>query len=81
MSNLDENVVDGFGKEWASVDNSALSPHELRGMFETYFELFPWDALSRDAVGFDLGCGSGRWASLWRLELGNCSALMRARRQ
>lgn len=31
-------------------------------MFETYCELFPWDALSRNAVGFDLGCGSGRWA-------------------
>lgn len=26
--------------------------------------IFPWDELPREAEGFDLGCGSGRWARL-----------------
>ena len=33
-------------------------------MFDNYFNIFPWDKLPPDAVGFDLGCGSGRWAKL-----------------
>ena len=33
-------------------------------MFDAYFAVFPWRGLSPDAVGFDLGCGSGRWATL-----------------
>jgi SAM-dependent methyltransferase len=31
-------------------------------VFNAYFAVFPWPALPVDAVGFDLGCGSGRWA-------------------
>jgi SAM-dependent methyltransferase len=31
-------------------------------MFLNYFNIFPWAELQKDAVGFDLGCGSGRWA-------------------
>ncbi|MCB9559549.1 MAG: class I SAM-dependent methyltransferase [Kofleriaceae bacterium] len=33
-------------------------------MFDAYFGIFPWDRLPKNATGFDLGCGSGRWASL-----------------
>ena len=29
-----------------------------------YFSIFPWDKLPKTAVGFDMGCGSGRWAKL-----------------
>jgi len=32
--------------------------------FREYFAIFPWDSLAADAVGFDAGCGSGRWAAL-----------------
>lgn len=62
--NLDKDVVAGFGDEWSRFDQSALEEAELRRMFENYFAIFPWDALPSDAVGFDLGCGSGRWAKL-----------------
>ena len=31
-------------------------------MFESYFDVFPWDLLAPSAVGEDIGCGSGRWA-------------------
>jgi len=62
--NIDKKVVAGFGDEWSRFDQSALSPEELESMFDNYFHIFPWDTLPHDAVGFDLGCGSGRWARL-----------------
>lgn len=62
--NIDRDVVAGFGDEWSRFDQSALTDAELRQMFDNYFNIFPWDALAPDAVGFDLGCGSGRWAKL-----------------
>lgn len=31
-------------------------------LFSQYFSIFPWESLPPRAVGFDLGCGSGRWA-------------------
>lgn len=63
-ANIDKKVVAGFGDEWSRFDQSALSEEELGRMFENYFSIFPWDRLPADAVGFDLGCGSGRWAKL-----------------
>jgi SAM-dependent methyltransferase len=60
--NLDPETVDGFGEEWDRYDQSVLSPEELNSTFERYFEVFPWARLPEAAVGFDLGCGSGRWA-------------------
>ncbi len=62
--NIDDGVVADFGEEWSRFDQSGLSPGELREMFEGYFSVFPWDALPPGATGFDLGCGSGRWAKL-----------------
>ncbi len=60
--NIDETVVSGFGSEWTRFDHSDISPGQLVGIFEQYFRLFPWDSLPENAVGFDLGCGTGRWA-------------------
>ena len=63
-NNVDKTVVEGFGDEWERFDQSALSLEESSMMFEGYFSIFPWEILKPDAVGFDLGCGSGRWAKL-----------------
>ena len=63
-SNIDNKVVAGFGDEWSRFDQTALTDDELSRMFENYFSIFPWDKLPANAVGFDLGCGSGRWAKL-----------------
>lgn len=63
-ANIDNEVVAGFGDEWSRFDQSALTSDELGRMFDNYFSIFPWDVLPPDAVGFDLGCGSGRWAKL-----------------
>lgn len=62
--NFDAKVVEGFGDEWERFDQSALDEKELSTMFDNYFNIFPWSRLPKDAVGFDLGCGSGRWAKL-----------------
>ncbi|MBK9215050.1 MAG: class I SAM-dependent methyltransferase [Chloracidobacterium sp.] len=62
QANIDTAVVAGFGDEWSRFDQSALSEEELGRMFDNYFSIFPWERLPADAVGFDLGCGSGRWA-------------------
>lgn len=64
MRNQDESVVADFGEEWARFDQSALSAEEARRRFNGYFAVFPWQAVDARSVGFDLGCGSGRWAKL-----------------
>ena len=61
--NLDSETVQGFGEEWSRFDQTKLDEGELNGLFESYFSIFPWDDLPQNAIGFDLGCGSGRWAS------------------
>tara|TARA_B100000787_G_scaffold78165_1_gene57444 strand:+ start:1465 stop:2298 length:834 start_codon:yes stop_codon:yes gene_type:complete len=63
-NNIDKVTVEGFGDEWERFDQSSLSKKEQSSMFEGYFSNFPWDELVSNPVGFDLGCGSGRWAKL-----------------
>jgi SAM-dependent methyltransferase len=62
MSNTDKVVVEAFGQEWNKFDQSEADPAELRDIFDVYFGIFPWAELPPNPVGFDLGCGSGRWA-------------------
>jgi ubiquinone/menaquinone biosynthesis C-methylase UbiE len=64
MTNLDPATVEGFGEEWSRFDQRALSDDERARIWAQYFAVFPWNALPPEAVGFDLGCGSGRWATL-----------------
>ena len=63
-ANVDWKTVEGFGDEWRRFDQSGLKPAELREQFDRYFRIFPWESLAPDAAGFDMGCGSGRWARL-----------------
>jgi ubiquinone/menaquinone biosynthesis C-methylase UbiE len=62
--NIDMKTVEGFGEEWAAYTQEQLSPAEQRILFDRYFSIFPFDELPRGAEGFDLGCGTGRWAEL-----------------
>lgn len=62
MNNLDERTVLGFGDEWARFDQTQLGPDERQMMFDEYFAVFPWGNVGAEAVGADIGCGSGRWA-------------------
>lgn len=61
--NLDAKTVAGFGREWDHFDQSKLVGEEYEELFSAYFGIFPFDELPPHAEGFDLGCGSGRWAA------------------
>ena len=63
-ANIDRRTVEGFGEEWAAFTQEELGREERQRLFDQYFSLFPFDRLSPDAEGFDLGCGTGRWAAL-----------------
>ena len=62
--NHDAVTVESFGREWARFDQSSLTELELQKMFGEYFRIFPWSDLPTSSVGADVGCGSGRWASI-----------------
>lgn len=73
--NIDIKVVEDFGSEWSRFNQSNLSQVDHRAMFESYFHIFPWGALPENAVGADIGCGSGRWASLVAPKVGHLHLL------
>lgn len=62
--NIDPDTVEGFEDEWTRFDQTEMSFADKQRLFDGYFSIFPWDALSTSSIGFDLGCGSGRWAKL-----------------
>lgn len=61
-NNADTKTVEGFGDEWSRFDQTGLANDDAQQLFEAYFSVFPWQSLPLNAEGFDLGCGSGRWA-------------------
>jgi len=64
-------TVNSFGDEWSQLDQSALSEEEPGRIFDEYFAVFPWNKLPKSATGFDMGCGSGRWAKLVARRVGH----------
>jgi ubiquinone/menaquinone biosynthesis C-methylase UbiE len=73
-SDVDIATLVSFGDEWTRFDQSALTADELARAFSVYFNIFPWGTLPAGAEGFDMGCGSGRWARLVAPRVGklNC---------
>jgi SAM-dependent methyltransferase len=61
-ANLDPRTVASFGDEWHRFDQQAMGSAEAERVFGDYFSIFPWGHLPPHAEGFDMGCGSGRWA-------------------
>jgi ubiquinone/menaquinone biosynthesis C-methylase UbiE len=70
QENVDLKTVEGFGEEWSRFDQTGMSETELNEEFARYFAVFPFDSLPAGAEGFDLGCGSGRWAKLMSRKVG-----------
>ena len=64
MNNINNKVIDDFGKEWEAYNQSSLSNIELEKLFQNYFDIFPFEKIGKNSEGFDMGCGSGRWAKL-----------------
>jgi SAM-dependent methyltransferase len=65
--NIDNKTVQSFGDEWSRYDQSGMSDEESFKIFNEYFSIFPWNLISDRSEGFDMGCGSGRWAR-WMAE-------------
>ena len=59
--NTDKKVVKDFGKEWSTYKQN-ISLKDLKESYDQYFSLLPEKYLNKNSVGFDAGCGSGRWA-------------------
>jgi SAM-dependent methyltransferase len=70
LQNIDRPTVEHFGAEWDKFDQRDLPQHELERLFEAYFSVFPWEQLPHSAEGFDVGCGSGRWAAFVAARVG-----------
>ena len=74
QSNVDARVVEDFGKEWEAFNQQSLKESDLQIAFNQYFNIFPFEKLNSNSEGFDMGCGSGRWAKLIAPKVGklNC---------
>jgi len=64
MINKNQKVIDDFGKEWKAYNQNNLNNKELNLLFNNYFDIFPFEKIGKNSIGFDMGCGSGRWAQL-----------------
>lgn len=62
--NFDAHTVNGFGDEWNRFNFSDSDENDVRSTFDQYFKVFPREVFSKDAVGFDMGSGSGRYAKM-----------------
>ncbi|MBM4106323.1 MAG: class I SAM-dependent methyltransferase [Phycisphaerae bacterium] len=87
FANADRRTVEGFGREWSAFDQSSLSAEERQRLFGRYFSLIGPEGLDPSAEVLDVGCGSGRWASVIAPRVGHLalvdasgSALQVARR-
>ena len=58
----DDKVIDDFGLEWKKFSSFDPKDKKLEKIFNNNFKIFPKDFLGKEKVGFDLGCGTGRWA-------------------
>jgi ubiquinone/menaquinone biosynthesis C-methylase UbiE len=71
QANVDLKTVEGFGEEWSRFDQTGMPENELNEQFARYFAVFPFESLPENAAGFDLGCGSGRWAKVMAGKVGH----------
>ena len=75
MNNIDENTVSSFGNEWERFDQRDMSVDESKKIFDNYFSIFPWSNIASKVEGFDVGCGSGRWASFVAPRVGHLNCI------
>jgi SAM-dependent methyltransferase len=75
--NIDSRVAAGFGHEWSTFPQSdgELSSDDREAIFQSYFDIFPWNELPVDPIGIDVGCGSGRWSVMVAPKVGHLHLL------
>ncbi len=72
---LENKTIISFGEEWRQFNQKKLIGREYLFLFKNYFHLFPWSSLPKNACGFDMGCGSGRWALLVAPKVGKLTCI------
>ncbi len=58
----EKKVIEDFGMEWVHFDQSSISNLDKKKIFDDYFKIFPKKILNKHSIGFDAGCGTGRWS-------------------
>ena len=61
-SNKSKKTIQSFGDEWTKFDQSTLDKNELDTITARYFDILPDKCFNKKTIGFDLGCGSGRFS-------------------
>ena len=62
MVSKDKQVIEDFGYEWEAYNQKNIDEKELEKLYLNYFNIFPFEVIGKESKGFDMGCGSGRWA-------------------
>ena len=75
MDNKDETVIQEFGSEWVDFNYADIDKNKLKENYDEYFSVFPWDLISKESNGFDMGCGSGRWAQFVAPKVGHLTCI------
>ena len=75
--NVDPDVAAGFGHEWSTFQQGEMefSQVDREAIFQSYFKIFPWNELPPNAIGIDVGCGSGRWSTMVAPRVGHLHLL------
>ncbi len=67
--NIEKKTIIDFGNEWDLYNQLELNQIEKEKIWLDYFSIFPSCKLNKKSVGFDFGCGSGRWAQVLSSEV------------
>jgi ubiquinone/menaquinone biosynthesis C-methylase UbiE len=60
---IKKKITKDFGNEWETYNHSQINYQKLKDSYNQYFSIFPTKHL-KQSEGFDMGCGSGRWAKI-----------------
>lgn len=60
--NRDSDTVKAFSAQWSRFEGMSRNPQEVRALFDRFFDVFPWDKVTDKSQGFEMGCGTGRFA-------------------
>lgn len=74
-NNVDWEVVNDFGDEWEEFQFNKDNSDILLKAWQQYFNIFPWNDISKNSNGFDMGCGTGRWAQFVAPKVGKLSCI------
>lgn len=55
-------TIKSFGDEWDLFDHSNIEIRDLMDSYNRNFYLLEEYGINKNLIGFDMGCGTGRWA-------------------